>query len=40
MPRPAGTPSTFARFAAIFRAPPGRDSYAVLVADQPVGIER
>jgi hypothetical protein len=29
-----------ARFAAIFRAPPGRDRYAVLVADQPVGIER
>ena len=28
------------RFAAIFRAPPGRDHYAVLVADQPVGIER
>jgi hypothetical protein len=29
-----------ARFAAIFRAPPGRDRYAVLAADQPVGIER
>ena len=29
-----------ARFAAIFRAPPGRGRYAVLVADQPVGIER
>ena len=29
-----------ARYAAIFRAPPGRDHYAVLVADQPVGIER
>ena len=29
-----------ARFAAIFRSPPGRDRYAVLVADQPVGIER
>ena len=28
------------RFAAIFHAPPGRDRYAVLVADQPVGIER
>ena len=28
------------RFAAIFRAPPGRGRYAVLVADQPVGIER
>jgi hypothetical protein len=28
-----------ARFAAIFRAPPGRERYAVLVADQPVGIE-
>ena len=29
-----------ARFAAIFRSPPGRDRYAVVVADQPVGIER
>jgi hypothetical protein len=28
-----------ARFAAIFRAPPGRDRYAVVVADQPVGID-
>jgi hypothetical protein len=28
-----------ARFAAIFRSPPGRERYAVLVADQPVGIE-
>ena len=26
-----------ARFAAIFRAPPGREHYAVVVADQPVG---
>jgi heme-degrading monooxygenase HmoA len=26
-----------ARFAAIFRAPPGRERYAVAVADQPVG---
>jgi hypothetical protein len=28
-----------ARFAAIFRSPPGRDRYAVVVADQPVGID-
>ena len=28
-----------ARFAAIFRSPPGRDRYAVAVADQAVGIE-
>jgi heme-degrading monooxygenase HmoA len=28
-----------AQFSAIFSAPPGRDRYAVLVADQPVGIE-
>ena len=28
-----------ARFAAIFRSPPGRERYAVVVADQPVGIE-
>jgi hypothetical protein len=28
-----------ARFAAIFRSPPGRDRYAVRVADQPAGIE-
>lgn len=27
------------RFAAIFRSPPGRDRYAVVFADQPVGIE-
>ena len=26
-----------AQYAAIFAAPPGRDRYAVLVADQPVG---
>ncbi|HEX7256215.1 MAG TPA: hypothetical protein VF236_09840 [Gaiellaceae bacterium] len=31
---------TLARYAAIFRAPPGRDRYAVLVADQPVGSAR
>jgi hypothetical protein len=29
-----------ARFAVIFRSAPGRDRYAVVVADQPVGIER
>ena len=28
-----------AQYAAIFRAPPGRERYAVLVADQPVGTE-
>ena len=28
-----------ARFATIFRSPPGRERYAVVVADQPVGIE-
>jgi hypothetical protein len=28
-----------ARFAAIFRSSPGRDRYAVVVTDQPVGIE-
>ena len=29
-----------AQYAAIFRAPPGRERYAVLVADQPVAIGR
>ena len=28
-----------ARFAAIFRSPPGRDRYEVLVSDRPVGVE-
>ncbi|HEU5211388.1 MAG TPA: hypothetical protein VFU10_01325 [Gaiellaceae bacterium] len=31
-------PETLARYATIFRAPPGRDRYRVAFADTPVGV--